>query len=106
MIPPTIDMLLKKIHNKFLLTNAISARAKEINQGSLPYVEDFNPNNSIYTAMNELASNKIKIKVLEGPPAKPLKAIEEKPRDFWTIDNLEKKEIRKAKKEKKSKKKK
>ena len=93
--------MLKKVKNKFLLSNAISTRAKEINEGSLPYIEEFNINNPIETAMKEFAANKFDLKVLSGPAAKPLKEIEAKAKDFWSIDNLEKKEIKKSKKPKK-----
>lgn len=103
MIDPTIDILMSKIDNKFLLSNALALRAKELNEGSLPYIEDYNPLNPIQTAMKEFADNKFALKVLEGPPAKPLKIIEAKARDFWTIDNLEKKEHKKVKKTKKKK---
>ena len=104
---PTIDNLMKKNKNKFLLSNAISQRAKEIGDGSLPYIEEFNVNNPIETAMNEFAANKFEIKVLEGPAAKPLKEIEAKAKEFWSIESLEKKEHKKTKKiEKPTKKKK
>ena len=102
-IIPTIDVLLKKIDNKFLLTNAIALRAKEINAGSLPYIADADMTNPIGIAMEEFADDKFKVKILAGPPPKPIKVIEQKARDFWTIDNLEKKDHKKAKKTKKKK---
>jgi len=37
---PTIDDLLNKINNRFLLANVIADRAKAITEGSLPYIED------------------------------------------------------------------
>jgi DNA-directed RNA polymerase subunit K/omega len=92
---------MQKVNNKFLLANALSQRAKEIGEGSLPYIEDFNPLNPIETAMKEFSADKFKVKILEGPPKKPIKIIEDKARDFWTIDNLEKKDQKKVKKEKK-----
>ncbi len=98
---PTLDSLLKKVKNKFLLANAISTRAKEINEGSLPYIEEFNINNPIETAMKEFASSKFDLKVLAGPVAKPLKEIEAKAKDFWGIDNLAKEDVKKSKKPKK-----
>ncbi len=100
---PTIDILLKKISNKFLLANAIAQRAKELGEGSLPYIEDSNPLNHIETAMNEIANNKLELRILEGPAPKPIKVIEAKAKDFWTIDNLERKEHKKAKKPSKKK---
>ena len=67
----SIDKLLCKAKNKFLLANAISERSKQISEGSLPYVDDFNPANPIVTALKEIAVDRIKIKALTGPAAKP-----------------------------------
>ena len=67
----TIDRLLTKAKNKFLLANAVSGRSKQISDGSLPYVDDFNPANPIVTALKEIAADRIKIKVLTGPAPKP-----------------------------------
>ena len=97
-------MLLKKISNKFLLSNALAQRAKEISEGSLPYIEDFNPLNPIDTAMREFVENKFTLKILKGPAEKPLKETEQKAKDFWSIDTLEKKELKKTKKVNKKKK--
>ena len=63
-----IDDLLKKAANKFLLVNAISARAKQVTEGSLPYIENFDPNNPIMTAIREIGAGKILIKALEPVP--------------------------------------
>jgi DNA-directed RNA polymerase omega subunit len=94
---PTIDVLLKKINNRFLLANAVATRAKEISEGSLPYIEDSNPLNPIETAMNELARNKVEIKILEEPPKKEIRLPEA--RDFWNVNGgLEKEDKRKARK--------
>lgn len=60
----TIDSLLSKAKNKFLLSNAVAGRAKQIAEGSLPYVDNFDPTNPIITAMREIASEKIKIKMV------------------------------------------
>ena len=98
MTNPTIDMLLKKISNKFLLSNALSQRAKEISEGSLPYIEEFDPLNPIDTAMREFVEGKFSLKILQGPSEKPVKAVEQKAKDFWSIDTLEKKELKKTKK--------
>jgi DNA-directed RNA polymerase subunit omega len=65
-----IDDLLSKAKNKFLLTNAASGRAKQIVDGSLPYVNNFDPNNPVITALREIAADKIRIKVLTGPSKK------------------------------------
>jgi DNA-directed RNA polymerase omega subunit len=62
-----IDDLLTKATNKFLLANAAAGRAKQIVEGSLPYVNNFDPNNPVVTALREIAADKIRIKVLTGP---------------------------------------
>ncbi|MFH1361636.1 MAG: DNA-directed RNA polymerase subunit omega [bacterium] len=62
-----VDYLISKAENKFLLSNAASGRAKQITEGSLPYVSNFDPNNPVITALREIANDKIKIKVLAGP---------------------------------------
>ncbi len=66
-----IDDLLSKARNKFLLTNAAAGRAKQIVEGSLPYVDHFDPNSPVITALREIAADKIRIKVLTGPSKKP-----------------------------------
>jgi DNA-directed RNA polymerase omega subunit len=58
-----IDELMSKIKNKFLLVNATIVRAKQILGGSLPYVDDFDPTDSIKTALKEISAEKIKIKL-------------------------------------------
>lgn len=66
----TIDNLLTKAKNKFLLVNAASSRAKQIAEGSLPYVDNFDPNNPVITALREIAADKLRIKVLSAPSKK------------------------------------
>ncbi|MBI5399726.1 DNA-directed RNA polymerase subunit omega [Candidatus Saganbacteria bacterium] len=66
-----IDNLLTKAKNKFLLTNAAASRARQLVDGSLPYINNFDPNNPVITALRELAADKIKIKILSGPSQKP-----------------------------------
>ncbi|MFA5839581.1 MAG: DNA-directed RNA polymerase subunit omega [Candidatus Margulisiibacteriota bacterium] len=58
-----IEDLLIKAKNKFLLVNAAAGRAKQIVDGSLPYVNDFDPNNPVITALREIASEKFRIKM-------------------------------------------
>ncbi len=58
-----IDDIMSKVKNKFLLVNATITRAKQILAGSLPYVDDFDPTDSITTALKEIAADKIKIKL-------------------------------------------
>ena len=71
-----IDHLLTKAANKFLLVNAASGRAKQIVEGSLPYVENFDPNNPVITALREISADKMKIKILSGPSKKPQDILE------------------------------
>jgi len=100
-----IDDLLGKAKNKFLLSNAAAGRAKQIVEGSLPYVNHFDPNNPVITALREIAADKIRIKVLTGPSKKAQQLIateeEEKPS---ALERLARE--KKGKKEKKEKKKK
>lgn len=58
-----IDEIMSKIRNKFLLINATIARAKQIQAGSLPYVDDFDPTDAITTALKEISAEKITIKL-------------------------------------------
>ncbi|MFH1683314.1 MAG: DNA-directed RNA polymerase subunit omega [Candidatus Margulisiibacteriota bacterium] len=100
-----IDDLLSKAKNKFLLANAAAGRAKQIVEGSLPYVDNFDPNSPVITALREIAADKIRIKILSGPSKKPQeilsKETEERPS---ALDRLAKEKKSKAKKEKKKKK--
>jgi len=68
----TIDTLLSKAKNKFLLSNAVAGRAKQIAEGSLPYVNNFDPTNPIITAIREIANDKIKIRMVTAASKKPL----------------------------------
>jgi DNA-directed RNA polymerase subunit K/omega len=67
----TIDILLSKAKNKFLLSNAVAGRAKQISSGSLPYIDNFDPSNPIITAIREIASDKIRIKMATAESKKP-----------------------------------
>lgn len=94
---PSSDELTKKSGtNIFLLANAIATRAKEISEGSIPFVEDYNPVNPIETSMKEFSRGKFDIKILKGPAPKPMKVIEAKAKDFWTLDNLQKETRKKS----------
>ncbi len=106
MTTPTIDDLLNRINNRFLLANVVADRAKAITEGSLPYIEDANVANPIETAMEELREGRIGFKILEAPSKKSEKASEIK--DFWGPRevNLEKEDKKKSKKTKTSSKKK
>jgi len=92
----TIDQLLSKSANKFLLSNALGKRAKQITEGSLPYVDDFNPANPIITAMKEIAADKIKINVFTGPtPKTKALLLEEKPKKRISLAKEKKKRYKK-----------
>lgn len=67
----SIDTLLNRAKNKFLLSNAAAGRAKQIIEGSLPYIDNFDPTNPVITALREIAADKIRIRVLTGPSKKP-----------------------------------
>ena len=95
----TVDELLKKTKNRFLLSNAVAGRSKQIAEGSLPYIDDFNPANPIITAIREIAKERIKIKIGTARKKKEVAAeVEEK--------KVKRISLKKEKKTKKSKKKK
>ena len=96
----TIDQLLDKAKNKFLLSNAVAGRSKQIAEGSLPYIDDFNPANPIITAIREIAKERIKIKIGTARKKKEVAAeVEEK-----KVKRISLKKEKKAKKSKKKKK--
>lgn len=103
-----IENLLTKATNKFLLANAAAGRARQIVDGSLPYVNNFDPNNPVITALREIAADKLKIRILTGPSKKPQDLLIEEPTEQPSVlkrlakDAKEpKKEIKKEKKTKK-----
>jgi DNA-directed RNA polymerase omega subunit len=100
-----IDDLLSKARNKFLLSNAAAGRAKQIVEGSLPYVNHFDPNNPVITALREIAADKIRIKILTGPTKKPqeILAREEEEARPSALERLAREKKAKPKKEKKKK---
>ena len=102
-----IDNLLSKAKNKFLLANAAAGRAKQIVDGSLPYVDNFDPTNPVITALREIAADKIRIKVLSGPVKKPqellVSAEEEKPSALKRLAKGKKEAVPKKKEKKKKK---
>ena len=55
----SVDNLLTKAKNKFLLVNAASARAKQVSDGSLPYIDNFDPTNPVITSLREIAAGKV-----------------------------------------------
>lgn len=99
-----IDDLLTNAKNKFLLVNAASGRAKQIMEGSLPYVDHFDPNSPVITALREIAADKIRIRVLSAPTKKPQEILakeEEEKKKPSALQRLAKGRKIKEKKEKK-----
>jgi DNA-directed RNA polymerase omega subunit len=91
-----IDDIMSKVNNKFLLVNATIARAKQILGGSLPYVDDFDPTDSITTALKEIASEKIKIKLGKHQiKLAELTSEEEKPRQSLVKEEKKKTKAKK-----------
>ena len=86
-----------------MLVNAASGRAKQILEGSLPYIDNFDPTNPVITALREIAADKIRIKVLTAPSKKPqdllVKEEEKKPSALQRL--AREKKARPSKKEKK-----
>jgi DNA-directed RNA polymerase omega subunit len=99
---------LNKARNKFLLANAASGRAKQITEGSLPYIDNFDPTNPVITALREIAADKIRIKILSGPAknAQELLVTEEEEKKPTALQRLVRgKKAAPAKKKEKKKKK-
>lgn len=96
-----IENLLTKAKNKFLLANAASGRAKQIVDGSLPFVNNFDPNNPVVTALREIAADKLKIKILTGPSKKAQELLTEEEEAPSALERLAKgaKEVKRKKKE-------
>lgn len=103
----SIDNLLSKAKNKFLLSNAAAGRARQVSEGSLPYVDDFDPTNPVITALREIAADKIHIKVLTGPTKKTQELLisEEEAKKPSPINRLAKEKKAAAPKRKEKKKK-
>lgn len=92
-----IDDLLAKAKNKFLLSNAAAGRAKQILEGSLPYIDYFDASNPIITALREISAGRIEIKAYEGKTKKPQKLlIEEKEVAAPITERLARKSIKKS----------
>jgi len=104
----SIDNLLSKAKNKFLLSNAAAGRARQIADGSLPYIDNFDPTNSVITSLREIAADKIRIRVISAGASKKaqelLLSAEEAPPSALTRLAKEKKVAAPKKKEKKKKK--
>lgn len=102
----SIDTLLSRAKNKFLLANAAAGRAKQIAEGSLPYIDNFDPTNPVITALREIAADKIRIKVLSGPVKKPQELLvpeeEAKPSALERLAKEKKSAPKKKEKKKKS----
>lgn len=97
----SIDQLLAKIPNKFLLVSGLAERAKQIAAGSLPYIDAFDPENPINTAILEMATDKIKVG-FSAEPKKHRAAVVPPKLDLRTaFATLEKEEKKKYKKKRK-----
>ena len=82
--------------NKFLFSNAVAGRAKQLAEGSLPYIETEDTARPILLALEEFQADKIRIKLLEGPrPRVERFRFDDGP----TGPSLEKEKSRKKKKE-------
>ena len=104
----SIDNLLTKAKNKFMLSNAAAGRARQIADGSLPYIDNFDPTNPVITALREIAGDKIRIRVLAPGSKKKAEELllpeqEQKPSALTRLAR-EKKASAPKKKEKKKKK--
>jgi len=95
-----VDDIMSKIKNKFLLVNATITRAKQILAGSLPYVDDFDPTDSITTALKEISADKIKIKIGKEI-IKPLELVETEVKKRPSLAKEEKKKTKAPKAKKK-----
>lgn len=58
----SVDDCLSKIPNRFELTLAVTFRARQIAQGSLPMVES--KDKPIVTALREIAAGKVGVEIL------------------------------------------
>lgn len=95
------DSLLAKAKNKFLLSNAVGQRAKQIAGGSLPYINNFDPSNPIITAIREISAEKIKIKLEASPKKKKAEELLVEEVVPNALERLAKEKKAKPKKEKK-----
>ncbi len=98
---PMVDEIMSKVKNKFLLVNATIARAKQILAGSLPYVDDFDPTDSIKTALKEIASEKIRIKLGKGKEKAQELLVKEETKARVSLAKEEKKKVAPKTKKKK-----
>ncbi|HLW60111.1 MAG TPA: DNA-directed RNA polymerase subunit omega [bacterium] len=60
MIRPSLESLLEKIENKYVLVVAVSKRARVLKEGQLPMV-DVASNNPVTVALEEIAAGKIRV---------------------------------------------
>jgi DNA-directed RNA polymerase subunit omega len=57
----TIEDVLKKVNNRFILSIMASKRAKQLKKGSKPLI-DVEENREVVTALREIAAGKVTIK--------------------------------------------
>ena len=80
-----------------MLANAVIQRAKQISEGSLPYVDNFDPTNPIITALKEISADRIQIKVGKKKAKEVVMAtkVEEKPKKKLSLAKEERKKKKK-----------
>jgi DNA-directed RNA polymerase omega subunit len=93
----SIDDLLSKAQNKFMLANAVILRAKQISDGSLPYVDNFDPTNPITTALKEISADRISMKIGKKKVKEIIVAEEEKPKKRLSLVKEERSKKKKKK---------
>ncbi|HEX4858355.1 MAG TPA: DNA-directed RNA polymerase subunit omega [Usitatibacteraceae bacterium] len=67
----TVDDCIKLIPNRFQLTLAATARARQIALGSAPYVEAGKDKPTVI-ALREIAGGHVGVEILNPPPPPPL----------------------------------
>jgi len=89
-----VSDILKKIPNRFLLSIAVSKRARQLKEGSSPLIENdneeldlVNPETPILTALNEVHQNKIHVSLDKKSTEKP--EILDEISDFLDTDMLD-----------------
>lgn len=70
MIKKISDEFISASANKFLFSNAVAGRAKQLSEGSLPYIETENSLRPVLLALEEFRADKVRIKLLTGPRPK------------------------------------
>ena len=56
----SIDELIKKAENRYILTTLVAKRSKQINQGAKPLIEVQHSLKPLFLALEEVAQDKLK----------------------------------------------